>query len=347
MNRREQNPEELLDRVVADIRGEQVADAQVAEARRRVWEKIVNQKSGRLSSCSDFQALLPAYRDGTLTPGRRMLLEDHTHQCVTCRKILFGEPEAPAAVIELPVRRMTRARWMAIAASATVALIAGRWAYEQFAPAPQGSRASVQMADGSVYRLHDGMLQPVSTGVELDTKDLLRTAAGSHAIVKLMDGSIVEVGERAEFSVSAQRRDTTVHLARGPIIVRAAKRRTGHLYIASGDSRVAVTGTLFSVNRGAKGTRVSVMEGEVIVERGHRDSVLHAGDQLATHSSMQAVPYQGRDCVEPRCCQSPEDSARHGRDQRDPARRPHARDSLSKQSHGSGPGKCNRFPQRS
>jgi len=32
------------------------------------------------------------------------------------------------------------------------------------------------------------------------------------------------------------------------------------------------------------------MEGEVIVERGHRDSVLHAGDQLATHSSMQAVP---------------------------------------------------------
>ena len=43
---------------------------------------------------------------------------------------------------------MTRARWMAIAASATVALIAGRWAYEQFAPAPAGSRATVQLADG-------------------------------------------------------------------------------------------------------------------------------------------------------------------------------------------------------
>jgi hypothetical protein len=290
MNRREQNPGEMLDRAIAGIRDERVSDTQVEESRHRVWEKLVNQKSSRLSSCSDFQALIPAYRDGTLTPGRRMLLEDHTHGCVHCRKILFGEPVAPpAAVVEMPVRRMTRTRWMAIAASATIALIAGRWAYEQFAPAPEGSRATVQTADGGVYRLHNGMLQPVSAGTELDARELLRTAANSHATVKLIDGSIVEVGERAEFSVTAQRRDTTVHLNRGPIIVQAAKRRSGHLYIASGDSRVAVTGTLFSVNRGAKGTRVSVMEGEVIVERGHNDKVLHAGDQLATHSSMQPV----------------------------------------------------------
>ena len=187
---------------------------------------------------------------------------------------------------------MTRTKWMAIAASATVALIAGRWGYEQFAPAPEGSRATVQMADGGVYRLYNGMLQPVSAGTELGAREVLRTAAGSRAIVKLLDGSIVEVGERAEFSVTAQRRDTTVHLSQGPIIVQAAKRRTGHLYVASGDSRVAVTGTVFSVNRGAKGTRVSVVEGEVVVEYRHRDNVLHAGDQLATHRSMETVAIQ-------------------------------------------------------
>jgi ferric-dicitrate binding protein FerR (iron transport regulator) len=294
MNRREPNPatnpEDLLDRVIAGIRDEHVSETQVEEARHRVWEKIVNPKSGRLSSCSDFQALIPAYREGTLTPGRRMLFEDHAHQCVHCRKALFGEPAAPAAVVQMPVRRMTRARWMAIAASAAVALITGRWAYEEFAPAQEGSRATIQMVDGSVYRLQNGMLQPASAGSELASREILRTAANSHATVKLIDGSVVEVGERAEFSVTAQRRDTTVHLNRGPIIVQAAKRRSGHLYVASGDSRVAVTGTLFSVNRGAKGTRVSVMEGEVIVERGHNDSVLHAGDQLATHASMQTVP---------------------------------------------------------
>ena len=53
---------------------------------------------------------------------------------------------------------------------------------------------------------------------------------------------------------------------------------------------MAVTGTVFSVNRGAKGTRVSVVEGEVIVEQGHNDKVLHAGDQVSTHRSMEGVP---------------------------------------------------------
>ena len=89
---------------------------------------------------------------------------------------------------------------MAIAASATVALIAGPLGYEQFAPAPAGSRATVQLADGGVYRLHNGMLQPVAAGMELADGEILRTAAGSHAIVKLMDQSVVEVGERAEFA---------------------------------------------------------------------------------------------------------------------------------------------------
>jgi ferric-dicitrate binding protein FerR (iron transport regulator) len=294
MNRTEQNPEAMLDRIIGEIRDERIDDGQVEESSRRVWERVASQgasSGARLSSCSDFQALIAAYQDGTLAPGRRMLLEDHTRNCATCRKILFAEPEAVSNVVELRARprRMTRTKWMAIAASATVALIAGRWTYEQFAPAPDGSRATVQMAEGSVYRLDKGLLQPVSIGTELDTRQVIRTAAGSRATVKLIDGSIVEVGERGEFSVTAQRRDTTVHLNRGTIIVQAAKRKTGHLYVSSGDSRIAVTGTVFSVNRGAKGTRVSVIEGEVIVERGHNDKVLHAGDQLSTHRSIDHV----------------------------------------------------------
>ena len=65
---------------------------------RRVWEQIANAETPAVFRVArDFQALIPAYRDGTLAPGRRMLLEDHAHQCVACRKVLFGEPEAPAA----------------------------------------------------------------------------------------------------------------------------------------------------------------------------------------------------------------------------------------------------------
>src|SRR5690606_34048544 len=135
----------------------------------------------------------------------------------------------------------------------------------------------------------DGGLQPVSAGTEFSEKELLRTAAGSEAVVRLMDGSTVEVGERAEFRVSFRRGNTTVHLNRGSIIVQTAKRRSGHLYVASSDSRVSVTGSVFSVNRGANGIRVSLVEREFIVEHGRYDKVVHAGDQLAPHSSMKPV----------------------------------------------------------
>lgn len=291
MNRREE-PEEMLDRLIADIRDERVEDSVVEESAHRAWEKITKQRSAavRLSRCEDFQALIPAYRDGSLPPGKRLLLEDHSHSCVTCRKVLFGEEiAAPVKVIELPKRRMSPAKWMSIAASITVAALIGNWTYTQLAPAAGGARATVQGSSGSVYRLNNGVLQPVSVGMELTDRQVLRTAADSRATLRLVDGSIVEVGERSEVNVSANRTDTRIGLDRGAVIVQAAKRRTGHLYVASFDSRVAVTGTLFSVNRGAKGTRVSVMEGEVVVERGHNDKVLHAGDQLATHASLQPV----------------------------------------------------------
>jgi hypothetical protein len=291
-NLRDNSPEDFLDLLVDDIRNEPVESAIVEERSRRVWDRIAKQAShsNRLSTCADFQALIPAYRDGSITPGRRMLLDDHTHQCVACRKIVFGEPEQAAKVVEMPARRMTRSRWMAIAATGTIAILFGRYGYEQFAPAPGGSRGKVQVADGSVYRVQNAMLQRVAAGTELAEGEILRTAAGSHAVVKLMDGSVVEVGERAEFRLTAARRDVTVNLSRGAVIVQAAKRRQGHLYVATGDTRVAVTGTVFSVNRGSKGTRVSVVEGEVIVENNHSDKVLHSGDQLATHRSMAAVP---------------------------------------------------------
>jgi hypothetical protein len=109
-------------------------------------------------------------------------------------------------------------------------------------------------------------------------------------MLRLRDGSLVEMNERAEFGVAMGRKDTTIQLARGNIIVQAAKRSSGHLYVDAQDCRVSVTGTVFSVNAGMKGSRVSVIEGEVRVAEAGAEKVLHPGDQLTTNASLGTVP---------------------------------------------------------
>ena len=101
MNSRDMDPDQLLDGIISGIRDEPIDDQVIAESRRRVWDRM-NAKGNsptRLSSCDDFQALIPGYRDGSLASGRKMLLEDHAHQCVVCRKVLFGEVAPARAVI--------------------------------------------------------------------------------------------------------------------------------------------------------------------------------------------------------------------------------------------------------
>ena len=74
--------------------------------------------------------------------------------------------------------------------------------------------------------------------------------------------------------------------------MQAAKRRTGHLYVVTPDCRVAVTGTVFAVNSGMKGSRVSVIEGEVHVAHAGLDQVLHPGDQATAGVSISQVPVE-------------------------------------------------------
>ena len=52
---------------------------------------------------------------------------------------------------------------------------------------------------------------------------------------------------------------------------------------------MSVVGTIFSVNHGAKGSRVSVIEGEVHVRQGAELAVLLPGQQLATGHRLAAV----------------------------------------------------------
>jgi hypothetical protein len=150
-------------------------------------------------------------------------------------------------------------------------------------------RAKIEIASGAIYRVTDNESRAIGIGEEIKRGERIRTAKDANAVIKLEDGSLVEMKERSELSLSRNTDGTTIQLARGNVIVEAAKQRDGHLYVATDDALVSVTGTIFSVNNGTKGSRVSVLEGEVHVNHAGDEKVLHPGDQTTTNSSLEQI----------------------------------------------------------
>ncbi|MEO7146011.1 MAG: FecR domain-containing protein, partial [Bryobacteraceae bacterium] len=127
-------------------------------------------------------------------------------------------------------------------------------------------------------------------GASIGENDEIRTAKGSRAMLRLTDGSLVEVSERADLSLSRGWRGATIRLDRGNVIVQAAPQHRGLLYVSTGDCLVSVKGTIFAVSRGTKGSRVSVLQGLVKVRHGAVTQLLHPGQQDASTAALEPVP---------------------------------------------------------
>jgi len=97
---------------------------------------------------------------------------------------------------------------------------------------------------------------------------------------------------RSELSLDRARDGVRINLNRGNIIVIAAKQRGGHLYVATKELGISVVGTVFEVNAGVKGSRVTVIQGEVRVQQGQTVQPLRPGQQLSTDPAMGAIPVQ-------------------------------------------------------
>lgn len=269
---------------------------QLSQAGNRVWARIQNQDIAadveQIRGCTDVRLLLPSLNAGKLNASRKLLVEDHLRECLACRAVAQKGSARPV-VWEMPKPEARGMRWgapqMAFAA-AVVLMAAASLFFAWYFQSPPGARARLQSAQGAIYRVTASGAQPITPGTELTEGQLIRTSAGAHAYVQLRDGSLVEMSDRSEFSVTARRQDTTVHLDQGRIIVQAAHRRTGHLYVVTPDAKVAVTGTVFAVNTGMKGSRVSVIEGAVRVSYNGNDDLLHPGDQANTNPNLSQVP---------------------------------------------------------
>jgi hypothetical protein len=279
--------EEALEAVKRDAPPPEQAHA----SRARVWQRLadaVEQEGAaqhqEIRGCEGIRSLFPAYRLGRLSEAREILVQDHIKECGSCRRAY--ETGKRSNVIEwvapAPVRRaqVPLVRRFAMAAAVTVVVGSGLWfTRDYFLPADSGPRFTVASASGPLYLVTPKELKPLASGATLTEKQFVRTAAGSKAMLRLRDGSMVEMNERTELAVTQNRTDTTVHLDRGTVIVQAAKRRTGHLSVRTGDTEVRVTGTVFAVDRGIQGSRVSVVEGSVEVKRGDNIAMLKPGDQ--------------------------------------------------------------------
>lgn len=278
-----------LEQAVSEIRNDAVDPAVVEAAANRVWARLMTAQADaahhdHIRSCADFQALIPEYRAGQLAPARALLLKDHLHECVACRKVFEGRMVAMPAPRAAAPRRMHTVRWAAAAAAVAAA---GIYIWVGSDGGARNGRAIVQTVNGSLYEITAEGIRPLIAGQPLPDGVEVRTAKDSGAMIQLRDGSVVELRERSGFNTSASAKDLTIHLDRGSIIVQAAKRSSGHLYVDTADCRVAVTGTVFGVSAGLKGSRVSVVQGEVHVLRENEEKVLHPGDQTVTSAGME------------------------------------------------------------
>jgi ferric-dicitrate binding protein FerR (iron transport regulator) len=314
------NNSDLLDQAASQMADEPIDPRQVEAAAARVWARLsqeaagslvtapvaapVNQTAvapppavhaaGGLHGCDDFQALIPAYLRGELSPARALLVEDHTRNCIPCRRALRDAREAHPAQPARPVRaasnpRRNRAVWISLAAVLAVALGFGLFTLIQEMMIGGTKMARIEAVEGTLYRVAGDSSRPITAGETIDAGEEVRTAKGSTALVRMADGSLIEMNERAGLSLDAARKGNTIQLERGRIIVKAAKQHDRHLFVATRDAEVSVVGTIFAVNSGTKGSRVSVVQGEVHVQQGAKLAVLHSGDQMTTHSSVERV----------------------------------------------------------
>src|SRR5678815_4910203 len=103
--------DQILDKVTAEIRNSKVDQAAVSAAADRVWARV-SAAAGetefqlpaveRIEGCRDFQSLIPAHLAGKLSEARSLLLVDHTHECIPCRRAM-NEARAKRTVTIKPV----------------------------------------------------------------------------------------------------------------------------------------------------------------------------------------------------------------------------------------------------
>lgn len=299
-----------LDAAVAAIRADAPGEDAIASAAARVHAALAagQQSSGtaegdatpaapageRWDSIDDYIAAIPAYLAGTLSPAQATLFEEESRQSIPLRRALNAarQHNTGDSLDNSTLRKARRGvyyRWLAAAASVAAVALVVMQALPELPSLNQAQLARIDEIDGRLYQVIDGQLEPLVAGSWIDGRQRIRSASGSRAMLTLDDGSEIELDERSELSFMRRSSGNRIDVSRGRILVHASPQGSGTLDVYTDEFEVSVTGTIFEVAHGTKGSRVAVVEGSVNVNLAGRTTALEPGDAFGSRSEYLAL----------------------------------------------------------
>jgi hypothetical protein len=301
--------------VLDAVRNTEPTEEEMSAAAYRVWKKVeaarasaasMSQAEGEdshvLRSRADYERLFPAYYDNTLPEALEELLEARLREDVDTRRSwqqykaqrtrsTIAAPVSPVATKKSWMARFSL-RWVTVAAMVPLAAAISWYSWNSWGPAQRGPQGTVHASSGHLYVVRGAEVATLTAGANIMPGDQIRVPEGGSAVVALRDGSLAELRAGSSFQLRSFGNDLTLQLLGGDVIVEAAKRSRGHLYVDSRELRVAVTGTVFAVGAGAHGSRVAVVEGSVLVAQNGKKRSLRPGQQYASDGRMTPVPVE-------------------------------------------------------
>ena len=184
----------ILDKVVSEISNDTVAPKQADAAAERVWARLsaegaaTRQVAGtpveRIESCHDFQSLIPSYLNGSLSEARSLLLMDHTHECIPCRRAMKDARTGVAPKKQVTARRRYSIQPVVLRWGIAAVLVIGFTLLaipllQRYWPFGNNLEATVQAAEGQVYHISETKSALVVAGERLQKGDRKSTRLNS------------------------------------------------------------------------------------------------------------------------------------------------------------------------
>src|SRR5688572_11843821 len=179
MKHSKQELDAIIEAAARNIRDEQIDSSLINQSASRVWERVsqkaadnlsampylentmnINNSAEHIRGCDDFQSLIPAYLDGKLSTARTLLLEDHSHECIPCRRAISTQrqettPKTATVATRKPGFAQQFAfgwnanvlRWSAAAAAVICVGLAGMFLFDRLDTSGRTLAATVQFAN--------------------------------------------------------------------------------------------------------------------------------------------------------------------------------------------------------